>query len=183
MANLIQIVIDLLQSLIAPKDGQADTPQEIPRNAKGQPTRLENIEHIKKWEGLRLKAYMPTPHDKWTIGYGHTGTAKAGMVITEAKAEKLLRKDLAWVRKTIKDLVAVPLTQPQYDALAGLIFNIGRTNFANSTVLRCLNASDMVGAANAFLMWDKQRQNGELVVLRGLVRRRKEEKEMFLDGT
>lgn len=183
MANLIQIILKLLTSVFNSGAASKPAPTRIETNTKGQPTRIENIEHIKKWEGLRLKAYMPTAHDKWTIGYGHTGTAKEGMVITEAKAEKLLRKDLEWVRKAIKDLVEVPLSQNQYDALAGLIFNIGRTNFANSTVLRRLNASDMEGAANAFLMWDKQRQNGELVVLRGLVRRRKDEKEMFLNGT
>lgn len=187
-----RIIASLMESLSKPKETQRDLSEgpsetledttKTHRNGKGQPVRVKNIGHIKQWEGLRLKAYMPTPHDRWTIGYGHTRTAKYGMVITEAKAEKLLRDDLAWVRKTISDLVDVPLTQNQYDALAGLIFNIGRTNFANSSVLRRLNASDIQGAADAFLMWDKQRQNGRLVVLKGLVRRRRQEREMFLHG-
>lgn len=150
---------------------------------KGHPKKLENLEHLKKWEQLRLKAYLPTPHDKWTIGWGHTETTYEGMVITEGKAESLLRKDLEWTLDVIHDLVEVPLSQKQFDALAGLIFNIGRTNFANSTVLRHLNASDYEGSADAMMMWTKQRQNGRLVELRGLVRRRKEEREMFLNGT
>ena len=29
--------------------------------------------YIKAREELRLKAYRPTVHDKWTIGYGHKG--------------------------------------------------------------------------------------------------------------
>jgi lysozyme len=153
------------------------------QRALGNPTRVADLDHIKKWEQLRLKAYLPTPHDVWTIGWGHTATAYEGMVITEKEAEKLLRKDLAWVRKTIADLVEVPLSQKQYDALAGLIFNIGRPNFSTSTVLRRLNAYDYEGAADAFLMWNKQRQNGHLVVLRGLKRRREEERAMFLEGT
>lgn len=148
------------------------------------PTRVKDIDHIKSFEQLRLKAYKPTPNDVWTIGWGHTKTAKHGMVITEAQAEALLRDDLAWVEQTIKDLVKVPLTQKQYDALAGLIFNIGRTNFSKSTVLKRLNAYDYEGAADAFLMWNKQRnkKTGKLEVLKGLVRRRKEEREMFLEG-
>lgn len=150
---------------------------------KGHPKTLKDLDHVKKWEQLRLKAYMPTPHDKWTIGWGHTSTAYQGQVITEREAEKLLRKDLAWTVDAIHELVDVPLSQKQFDALAGLVFNIGRTNFANSTVLRRLNASNYAGAADAMMMWTKQRQNGRLVELRGLVRRRKEEREMFLNGT
>lgn len=179
MGNIIQTVLDLIASVI----GGHSKPKAPEFNSKGQPKKVRDLDHIKKWEQLRLKAYMPTPHDKWTIGWGHTATAHRGMVITEEEAEKLLREDLAWVRKTIRDLVDVPLSQKQYDALAGLIFNIGRPNFANSTVLRHLNASDYEGAADAMMMWTKQRQNGVLVELRGLVRRRKEEKEMFLNGT
>ena len=37
-----------------------------------KPTKVSNIDLIKKWEGLRLNAYLPTPRDRWTIGYGHT---------------------------------------------------------------------------------------------------------------
>ncbi len=29
--------------------------------------------YIKAREELRLKAYRPTVHDDWTIGYGHKG--------------------------------------------------------------------------------------------------------------
>lgn len=150
-----------------------------------KPRRVRRIDLIKKHEGLRLKAYMPTANDVWTIGYGHTKTARAGMVITEAKAEKLLREDIAWVRAAIAKYVKVPVSQDQYDALASLIFNIGAGAFSHSTVLRKLNASDMEGAADAFLMWNKQRnrKTGKLEVLRGLTRRRKEERLLFLKGT
>jgi len=153
------------------------------RNAKHQPVRVERIDEIKKWEALRLRAYLPTPFDVWTIGYGHTSTAYEGMVITEAEAERLLRKDLAWVRAAIAKHVDVPLSQEQYDALASFIFNLGEANFRSSTLLRKLNASDYVGAANEFPKWNKQRQGGKLVELRGLTRRRAHERELFLEGT
>ena len=48
------------------------------------------IDLIKRWEGCRTKAYR-CPAGVWTVGYGHTGTAKAGMNITHDKAEELLR--------------------------------------------------------------------------------------------
>jgi len=146
-------------------------------------TRVKNIDMIKKHEALRLKAYLPTPHDVWTIGWGHTQTARVGMVITERHAEKLLRGDLRWVREVLDRDVKVPLTQPQYDALASFIFNLGGSNFRASTLLRKLNAYDYVGAANEFPKWNKQRQGGKMVVLRGLTKRRAEERELFLEGT
>lgn len=143
--------------------------------------RTQNIDKIKDHEKLRLTAYLPTKNDVWTIGWGHTKTAKQGMVITEAQAEQLLRQDLDWVEATIKRLVKVPLKQNQFDALASLIFNIGGGAFTKSTVLRKLNAGDYKGAADAFLMWDKQRdrQTGQMTKLRGLTIRRNEERALF----
>ena len=145
-------------------------------------TKLKNVELIKRHEGLRLKAYLPTPNDKWTIGYGHTKTAKPGMVITEAEAERLLLQDLAWVEAVIKKHVKVTLTQNQYDAIASLIYNIGEGGFVGSTVCRKLNEKDYKGAADAFRMWNKQRskKTGQLEVLRGLTKRREEERSLFL---
>lgn len=145
-------------------------------------TKLRNIDLIKAHEGLRLNAYMPTPNDVWTIGYGHTKTAKQGMKITPAQAEDLLYSDLAWVEQVIASKVKVPLTQNQYDALASLIFNIGGTAFGRSTVLKRLNAGDYKGAADAFLMWDKQKDKatGKMKALKGLTRRREEERSLFL---
>jgi lysozyme len=143
--------------------------------------RIKNIDAIKEHEALRLTAYLPTKDDVWTIGWGHTKTARQGMVITVAQAEALLRDDLAWVEDTIDALVKVPITQNQRDALGSLIFNIGRTGFSKSTVLRKLNAGDYRGAADAFLMWNKQRdkKTGKMNVLRGLTKRREQERAMF----
>ena len=157
--------------------------QQTKEDKMVQPNRVERVELIQKHEALRLKAYMPTPHDKPTIGWGHTSTTKMGMEISKEQALGLFRMDLTWVRKVIKGRVKVPLTQEQYDALASFIFNLGGANFKSSTMLKRLNAYDYVGAANEFLKWDKQRQNGKLVVLRGLTKRRAEERELFLEGT
>jgi lysozyme len=144
--------------------------------------KVKNIDLIKESEGLRLKAYKPTPNDVWTIGYGHTKTAFGGMVISEEVAEDLLREDLDWVEKAIDKWVKVDLTQNQYDALASLVFNIGEGNFAKSSVLRWTNSKNFVAAADSFLLWNKQRNKttGKLEVLNGLTTRRRKEKELFL---
>lgn len=134
------------------------------------------LDLIKEFEGLRLTAYLPTADDVWTIGYGHTKTAKPGMVITEKKAEELLRGDIRWVEEALAKHVKVPLNQNQYDALASFVYNLGETNFAKSTLLRKLNGNDFVGAADQFLRWNKQGRK----VLAGLTRRRTRERELFL---
>lgn len=144
--------------------------------------KIKNIDLIKRYEGLELVAYLPTPNDKWTIGYGHTKTAKKGMVITEYQADELLRQDLSWVEECIDRLVSKPLNQNQYDATASLVFNIGEGNFSKSSVLRLINEGQYTNAADAFLMWSKQRNKstGKLEILRGLTRRREEERKLFL---
>lgn len=137
---------------------------------------IVNDNLIKKWEKLELRAYLPTPNDVPTIGWGHTHTARMGMVITESKAQELFDRDVLWVEQAIANHVKVPLNQNQYDALASWIFNIGATNFKTSTLLRKLNAKDYEGAARELPRWNKQKGK----VLRGLVRRRAEEMEYFL---
>jgi lysozyme len=138
--------------------------------------KINRIDLIKKHEGLRLEAYLPTPNDVWTIGYGHTHTTKQGMKITEKQAEALLRRDIAWAEKAVNNLVVVPLTQNQFDALVSFTFNVGEGAFGSSTLLRLLNSRDYEGAANQFPRWNKQKGK----VLCGLTRRREEERKLFL---
>ena len=129
---------------------------------------------IKSHEGLRTTAYQD-PVGVWTIGYGHTGTAKPGQKITEAQAEQLLRQDVGWAQDAVRKNVKVPLTQGQFDALVSFTFNLGAGALGRSTLLKKLNAGDYAGAQAEF---------GKFVhaggrVLPGLVRRRNEEAQMF----
>ena len=167
---LLQALKSILAGLLAKKQGGAS------QGLSGTPTGIKNVELIKESEGLRLKAYLPTPNDVYTIGYGHTKTAEKGMVITLAGAEALLLHDLQWVETAIDMYVQVPLNQNQYDALTSFIYNIGGTAFRKSTLLKKLNKKDYNGAANELLRWDKQKGK----VLRGLTKRRQLEKDLFL---
>lgn len=144
----------------------------------------QGLDIIKSFEGLELKAYMPTPDDKPTIGYGHTKTVKMGQTITEKQAEALLKQDLAWVEAVVSKYIKVPLNQNQYDACCSFIYNVGEPNFSTSTFLRKLNSKDYQGAADQLPRWNKQRNSkGKFEVLRGLTRRREAEKALFLSKT
>jgi lysozyme len=65
----------------------------------------------------------------------------------------LCEQDCASRETALSDLIAVPLTQHQFDALFSLAFNIGLEHFANSTLLKLLNAGDYVGASHQFSSW------------------------------
>jgi len=130
---------------------------------------------IKRSEGLKLKAYRDVA-GVWTIGYGHTGPdVKAGLVITEAQADALLRLDLASAEQAAMRL-APSATQGQFDALVSFIYNLGEGRLARSTLLKRHNAGDFAGAAGEFSKWvyaDGRKYPG-------LVNRRAEEAALYL---
>ena len=140
---------------------------------------------IKEFEGCRLEAYL-CPAGVPTIGYGHTKTAKMGMVITEARAETLLRDDLKDAEAAVNRLVTTPINENQFSALVSFVFNIGASvalggepgAFDRSTLLSLLNANaEMDIVANQLLRWNK----AGVRELPGLTRRRQAERALFLN--
>lgn len=132
------------------------------------------IELIKRFEGCRTNAYL-CPAGVWTIGYGHTKTARAGMMISHLEAESLLKQDLAYFESAVTRLVKVPLTQGQYDALVSFAYNCGVEALRASSLLKYLNKGQYNLASLQFARWT--RANGK--VLPGLANRRKAEYELF----
>lgn len=130
---------------------------------------------LKQYERFRPTAYLPTPRDVPTIGYGHTRGVKMGDTCTMAQAEEWLAQDVVGATADV-NRVTHPLTQNQYDAVASLVFNIGGPAFETSTLLRKLNAGDMAGAALEFPKWDGQAG----ATLPGLLSRREAEQAHFL---
>lgn len=131
---------------------------------------------IKSFEGLELKAYKDSV-GVITIGYGSTGShVSMGQTITETQAEALLLSDVSRFERGVTDLVKVPLSQNQFDALVSFSFNLGLANLKSSTLLRKLNSLDYAGAALEFPRWNKAKGR----VLLGLTRRREAEKALFL---
>lgn len=139
-------------------------------------TSSRGVELIKKWEGVRLKSYQDSV-GVWTIGYGHTKTAKPHQEITLKQAHELLEQDIRQHEVYVNRYVKVDITQNQYDSLSSFVFNLGGGALQKSTLLKKLNQGDYKGAGSEFLKWTKA--GGK--ELKGLVNRRKEESGMFLE--
>lgn len=134
------------------------------------------INVIKSFEGFRSKAYK-CPAGVWTIGYGHTKGVKAGMMITEWKAEQLLREDLKTFEKSVNAL-GVCKTQGQFDALVDFAYNCGTANLLSSTLLKKIKAgATQEEICYQFSRWNKA--GGK--VLPGLVKRRAWEAARFYE--
>ena len=147
-------------------------------------------EFVKKWEGLRLKAYHCTA-STLTIGYGHTKNVKPNQVITKAEADRFLRDDLVEHAQALTPAVTCKLTEGQYIALLDLAFNVGVSAVAKSKTLEYLNAGLLERAKEGFLSFSKQKartpdgqikyDNGKpvYVTITGLLNRRKAEVELM----
>lgn len=138
-------------------------------------TSQKGLDLIKEYEGLRLNAYL-CPAKVWTIGYGHTSAAGApavrrGMKITKARAEEILRADLAKYEAGVLAAVSVPITQGQFDALVSFAYNCGVGALRKSTLLKRVNAKQFDRVPAEFMKWTR----GGGKELPGLVRRRRAE--------
>lgn len=131
---------------------------------------------ITDFEKLRLTAYLDAV-GVWTIGFGHTRSAVAGMQISEARAYELLAQDVKNAEEAVSRFVRAPLTQYQFDALVSFVFNIGGGAFKSSTILRLLNErADPMRIGAEFMRWVYAKGKK----LSGLERRRAAERLMYL---
>ncbi|MGH7176123.1 MAG: lysozyme [Tepidisphaeraceae bacterium] len=145
-------------------------------------------ELIHHFESCALTAY-PDPKTggvPWTIGWGHTVGVKKGDTCTREQADEWFLEDLIEKESGVTMLVAVPLDQCEFDALVSFAYNVGldidedtkAEGLGDSTLLKKLNAGNRVGAADEFLKWVSPGSSVE----RGLRRRRRAERAMFLGG-
>ncbi|MER2519724.1 MAG: lysozyme [Bdellovibrionales bacterium] len=134
----------------------------------------EGLAIIKEFEGLHLTPYL-CPAKVWTIGYGHTRTVRAGMVLTREEAQDLLDEDLRLFERAAQRLVKVPLNDNQFSALVSFVFNVGIANFERSTLLKLLNRTWYEQVPAQLTRWS--RAGGE--ILGGLARRRAAEARLW----
>lgn len=120
---------------------------------------IKGIELIKQFEGCRLEAYTCSS-GVWTIGFGHTRTTYEGMVITQEKAEQLLKEDIE------KYYPIGDFNQNEFDSLTSFAFNCGV-----GALNEVLSSGDITGTMALY----KYDSNREPV----LERRRKIEIELF----
>ena len=134
------------------------------------------LELIKKFEGLRLKAYK-CPAGVLTIGYGHTGKdVTSGMEINEEHATALLKQDVRKAEVSLNAL-GINFSQRSFDALVSWIFNLGVGSFGKSTLRKTIVALAADEAVTDELVkW----VNAGGKPLLGLKRRRVAEANLFL---
>ena len=137
-------------------------------------TSEEMKNQIKKWEGLRLKAYKPVKTEKYfTIGYGHYGAdVREGMEITKEEADIMFELDLDKYEKYVDNLNRV-WTQGQYDALVSFAYNCG-----NGNLKKLVSNRTPQEISKAILLYTKA--GGK--ELKGLVKRRTIERDFFIRG-
>jgi len=93
------------------------------------------------------------------------------------EVDAILAQDLArFERGVARYCPAAVNHQGQFDALVSFAFNVGLGNLQRSSIRMRYNRGDIEGAADAFLMWTKAAGR----VLPGLVKRRQDERAMFL---
>ena len=137
-------------------------------------TSEKGIELIIKFEGFSKHACKCVPTEKYyTIGYGHYGKDVASdAIITKKEAKELLKKDLASFEKKVDKYNHIyHFSQNEFDALVSFCYNVG--NIDKLTVNGRRSKSEI---ADAMLRY--AHSGGK--ELRGLVRRRTIERELFL---
>lgn len=130
-------------------------------------------------EGYTDNAVIPVPGDVPTYGFGTTGGVKMGDKTTPVKAVQRALVDVDKFEGAIKKCVKVPLHQAEYDSLISFSYNIGSNAFCKSTLVKKLNAGDYVGACGEMTKWVYVGRT----MVRGLVNRRAEEKNLCLGNT
>ena len=150
----------------------------------------DGIALIKRFEGcarLRrdgmIEAYPDpgTGGEPWTIGWGATGKGLEegerigpGTLWTQDQCDARLSSDLKiYAGEVARAIGDTPTTQAQFDAMVSFHYNTGA--IARATLTRKHNAQDYEGAAAEFKRWNKA--GGR--VLKGLVRRRREEAALY----
>lgn len=130
---------------------------------------------IDPFEGNRNNAYTDMV-GVVTICRGETRGVKLGDYRTNQQCDSSTVKELTAYNKAMLKYVKVELEPYEEVAYTSFVWNLGETNFKNSTMLKKLNAGDHIGACNEFPKWNKA--GG--VEVKGLTNRRLSEREVCL---
>jgi lysozyme len=144
-------------------------------------TSKKGIDLIKSHEGFSSKPYL-CPANVVTIGFGTTRYPNGTKIsmkdapITEAKALEYLIFDMKAFERNVDAYCRDDINQNQFDALVSFCYNVGPNALKASTLLKKVNANpNDPSIAIEFAKWNK----GAGRVLKGLVRRRKEEAQLY----
>ena len=156
----------------------------------------KTIQLVKEYEGYgdrlsdgRCIAYLDrnaTPENPnydhkagglWTIGYGATGPSiTKGTIWTQAQADADLGRRLEKHAQEVDAKLTVKVNENQRGALASISYNVG--TYGIRGLIAKVN-QDPNNAGPYFAAYKYGTENGQKVVLRGLVRRRAAERELY----
>lgn len=159
----------------------SDRSREAPCSRSVGPPGVALIKRFEGCERLRADGLFEAYPDPatggapWTIGWGATGTEIGpGTVWTQAQCDARLTNDLARYAAQVAEAIGdAPTTRNQFDALVSFHYNTGA--IGRATLTRKHVAGDHAAAAREFARWN--RAGGR--VLRGLIRRRAAEAELY----
>lgn len=156
---------------------------------------------IKFYEGFRNKPYLCAAQ-VWTVGWGRVLYQEQIRlpVVRVGDYQGMIRKEFplrpednrVWSKDEIEQLFSEDVAsfergalrlspnladrQGAFDAVVSFAFNAGLGNYQRSTIRMKNNRGEFEAAADAFMMWTK----GGGRELPGLVKRRKDERMLFL---
>ena len=155
----------------------------------------ETIRMVKHHEGVRNKPYL-CPAKLWTVGVGHVLYPEQAnipvsdriqfklrpedaRIWSDAEVDYLLAKDLARFERGVARLCPNTIgNQGRFDSLVSFSFNVGLGNLQRSSLRMKNNRGEFEEAADEFMKWIK----GGGRVLPGLVKRRMDERALYLSG-
>jgi lysozyme len=159
---------------------------------KVSPAALKMIKHH---EGVRVKPYR-CPALLWTVGVGHVIDPNHikvpfeerrslpipdgwDRVLSMDEVDTILAQDLNRFERGVARLCPAAVnSQGVFDALVSFSFNVGLGNLQRSGLRMKTNRGEFTDAAEEFMKWTKAAGR----VLPGLVKRRQDERSMYLSG-
>ncbi len=146
-------------------------------------------------EGVRTRPYR-CPALLWTVGVGHVIDPSHAAVkyeerrtlpipdgwdrsLTMGEVDAILAQDLGRFERGVARLCPAAVGhQGRFDALVSFAFNVGLGNLQRSSLRMKTNRGEFEEAADEFMKWTKA--GGR--VLPGLVKRRQDERALYLNG-
>lgn len=132
----------------------------------------KGLELLMSLEGCKLKAYKLKGERNYTIGFGHSDKSiKSDTVITQAKADALLKEDLKKFEKYVENNTKFNLNENQFSALVSYTYNRGYKGF-RELMENSKSISDVSG--NIVKYWGSNQSYKN-----ALINRRKKEQALF----
>ncbi len=173
--------------MIGPNFGQPrPAPITLSRNAKRIAAAIAAATAIAiPAEGLRQYAYKDPAQGILTVCYGATGQGvQAGKRYSLAECRTRLDEDMRKAVETV-ERCRPGLPEPVLAAFSDAVFNLGPTiacNPAKSTAAHYLWSGEYEAACRQLPRWSRAKVMGVSVELPGLVKRRKKEMALCLEG-